>query len=59
MKYDWAQKLSMKYDSGQKISMKYDFAIKYYCITRNFREHFIFAQIRESANFAKIKCADF
>ncbi len=26
----------------------------HYCITPNFRKYFIFAQIRESANFAKI-----
>ncbi len=28
-----------------------------YCITLYFREHFIFAQIREPAKFAKIQCS--
>ncbi len=30
---------------------------KVYCITLKFREHFIFALIRESAQFAKFKCS--
>ncbi len=29
----------------------------HYCITLKFREHLIFAQIRESVRFAKIKCS--
>ncbi len=38
-------------DGGQLFSV---FDQNTYCITLNFREHFIFAQIREPAKFAKI-----
>ena len=44
-------------DNSTRTSVTVPFS--YYCITLNFREHFIFALIRESREFAKIKCREF